>query len=51
LIQTASAALSNSGPPTMRTRQSLRVRLPYEFATSVNIRVDRAAVNRGTGVG
>jgi hypothetical protein len=28
-------------PPTMRTRQSLPIRLPYEFATSVNSRVIR----------
>jgi hypothetical protein len=35
-IQTASVVLSHDGPPIMRTRQSLPIRLPYEFATSVN---------------
>jgi hypothetical protein len=32
---------SDCGPPTVRTRQSLPVRLPYEFATSINSGVTR----------
>ena len=37
MIKTASVILSNGGPSIMRTRQSLPIRLPYEFATSITV--------------
>jgi hypothetical protein len=42
LDDVASAAIRSHWPPTMRTRQSLPIRLPYEFATSITVGVTPA---------